>query len=189
MYGCGDVEKYKYIGFHGTNIKNAEKILGENQFRPSTKPDEWLGKGIYFFAVPEDAVWWCRTYKRLENHDSAILRVEIEADLVIDLLSSKLDIDNFRRFCDSVKNKCSRLPNGKARKNYMSLAIEMMIGENDFPVDMIIGGFNENRHSWYQLSEREHTQFPIVIAQVQYCIRNHKCIKRIEQYKEEGGTS
>lgn len=184
------MEKHKeYIGFHGTNINSAEKILKENRFRPSTKPDEWLGKGIYFFADPQDAMWWCRAYKRLEEKDSAILRVEIKADLIIDLLQSKQDVEKFKLFCDVVKNKCARLPNGQQRKNYMSLAIDLMIGESKILVDMIIGGFNENRHSWYKTSERECLQFPIVVAQIQYCIRNHECIKVIEQYKEKGGIS
>ena len=110
------MEKHKeYIGFHGTNINSAEKILKENRFRPSTKPDEWLGKGIYFFADPQDAMWWCRAYKRLEEKDSAILRVEIKADLIIDLLQSKQDVEKFKRFCDVVKNRCARLPNGQQR--------------------------------------------------------------------------
>ena len=184
------MEKYKqYIGFHGTNIVSATKILKENNFHPSTGDDEWLGKGIYFFAYPEDAEWWCSSYKRLKKHESVILRVEIEAESVIDLLGSKADIDAFKDFCDVVKDKCPRLPNGEKRSNYMSLAIKILMKDKNYRRDMIIGGFEQNRHLWYREGTCERRKFPLVVAQVQYCIYNHDCIKSISCYRRRGGES
>ena len=165
------MEKHKqYIGFHGTNIESATKILKMNNFHPSIGDDEWLGKGIYFFAYPEDAEWWCSSYKRLKKHESVILRVEIEAESVI-------------------KNKCPRLPNGEKRSNYMSLAIKILMKDKNYRRDMIIGGFEQNRHLWYREGTCERRKFPLVVAQVQYCIYNHDCIKSISCYRRRGGES
>lgn len=185
FHGCGDVEKYKqYIGFHGTTVENAENILKEKKFRPSTKLDEWLGKGIYFFAYPEDAEWWCKTYRRLGDSSSAILQVEIKVESVIDLLGSKKDIEAFKFFCEKIKNICPRLPDGRQRSNYMTPAIKLMLKNQEYRRDMIIGGFERNRHSWYKERDDERKYFPLVIAQVQYCICNHDCIKNIGWYQE-----
>ncbi|MDR5610419.1 MULTISPECIES: hypothetical protein [unclassified Arsenophonus] len=38
------------IGYHGTNAENEDMILSGN-FRVSTKDDEWLGTGAYFFIA------------------------------------------------------------------------------------------------------------------------------------------
>lgn len=42
---------YNEIAFHGTIEPYAQNILAEQHFNPSTKPNEWLGYGIYFSLI------------------------------------------------------------------------------------------------------------------------------------------
>lgn len=44
-------------GYHCTTMKSAESILSSG-FRPSTKPTEWLGTGVYFFENLALAKMW-----------------------------------------------------------------------------------------------------------------------------------
>lgn len=44
--------------YHGTTESNAAKILATKHFKPSTKRNEWLGAGVYFFAYKRHAQWW-----------------------------------------------------------------------------------------------------------------------------------
>lgn len=62
------------IGYHGTTQENANKILEEKHFKESTKDNEWLGRGVYFFAFRDSAAWWIQA-DRYRNQDTAILKV------------------------------------------------------------------------------------------------------------------
>ena len=52
--------------------------------------------------------------------------------------------------------------------------------------DVIIAGFDQNRKDWYFGNKyaEEKKKFPIVVAQIQYCVRNSKCITEIANYEE-----
>ena len=42
---------YSTKGYHGTLADTAKSVIEENGFRVSSKKNEWLGTGVYFFAV------------------------------------------------------------------------------------------------------------------------------------------
>ncbi|UXR75589.1 MULTISPECIES: hypothetical protein [unclassified Staphylococcus] len=46
------------LGYHGTTQDSASSILKSNHFKKSTKKNEWLGHGVYFFELYEKAEWW-----------------------------------------------------------------------------------------------------------------------------------
>ena len=170
-----------YIGYHGTD-KNAAKLIVDSQkFRPSLEDDEWLGKGVYFYWDIDDARWWCTDYKKLDAY--AVLHSRLPAGVVVDLVHSRSDQENFRIFCDKVKSKSERLPNGKKRRNYMSLALELMIRLK--PPDIIIGAFDENRKFWYTAKDLK-DKFPIIVSQIQICVLNAGCISDTYIYEEVG---
>ena len=73
----------EYAGYHGTSNYAAEKIIEQQEFLPSKKLDEWLGKGIYFFYRYDDAVWWCKAKKHLANDCYAILKVLLIPEKVV----------------------------------------------------------------------------------------------------------
>lgn len=71
------MSKIKNIGYHGTTQANAEKILQEQRFINSTKNNEWLGDGVYFFAYQNDAEWWIKA-NRFKNQKTEILKADLE---------------------------------------------------------------------------------------------------------------
>ena len=171
----------EYIGYHGTDNEAAEKIIEQQKFLPSQHLDEWLGKGVYFFNRYDDAEWWCKSKKHLAKDCYTILKVVLIPEKVVNLFDDFEALGRFKEFCEEVKNQCAKLPNGRRRANYMSLAIGLFLKKSQERIDMIIGGFNENRNFWYNKQETEAVRkFPIVISpQIQYCVLNSKCIKSI----------
>ena len=71
------MEKTRIIGYHGTTLKNVERIMDEQRFVDSSKDNEWLGKGVYFFAYLNHAKWWV-SVGRLKNIEAGILRATLE---------------------------------------------------------------------------------------------------------------
>lgn len=171
----------EYIGYHGTDIDSAGKIIEEQSVHYSMGDDEWLGRGAYFFKDPDDANWWCKEKKHLHQEQYAVLEARLLPKNVVDLLGSRRDIETFATFCEQVKNKSARLPNGGLRRNYLSLAIKLMIHERDIKTDMIIAGFDQNRRCWFSKKD-SNQKFPLVCAQIQYCVVNLTCVRRIKKY-------
>lgn len=64
----------KLIGYHGTTPENAKLILEQKYFKPSTRIDEWLGYGIYFFVHKSWAKNWI-SIKYNSTRNSAVLKV------------------------------------------------------------------------------------------------------------------
>ncbi|MEJ7541788.1 hypothetical protein [Staphylococcus intermedius] len=52
--------KIKIVGYHGTTQESANSIIKESSFKKSTKSNEWLGHGVYFYELLEKAQWWCK---------------------------------------------------------------------------------------------------------------------------------
>lgn len=69
--------KNKLIGYHGTTLSKAEKIIRERFFIKSTKDTEWLGEGIYFFPDIANAIWWAKNASKRFNGRPAVLLVEL----------------------------------------------------------------------------------------------------------------
>lgn len=93
----------------------------------------------------------------------------------------------FKKFCDKVKNKSGKLPNGKYRRNYMQLAIDEFLkycARRDVCIDAARALFYENRAFWYsKLDDME--KFPCQIRQVQICIYNPESITGLQICEEE----
>lgn len=71
------------IGFHGTSVERAERILTHG-FQPSRNEYDWLGDGAYFFQDSPSRAWeWAR--ERF-GAAAAVVGAEIDLDGCIDLL-------------------------------------------------------------------------------------------------------
>jgi hypothetical protein len=66
-------------GFHTTTSNNARKITFDNKFKPSTKTNEWLGEGIYFWLTYEDAMYWFEKSNTFIN-EMCIISVNLTLD-------------------------------------------------------------------------------------------------------------
>ena len=74
------------IGFHGTSVERAERILGDG-FQPSRNDYDWLGDGAYFFQDSPSRAWeWAR--ERFGS-GAAVLGAEIDLTDCLDLLDSE----------------------------------------------------------------------------------------------------
>lgn len=180
----------EYVGYHGTDNEAAKKIIEQQKFLPSK--NGWLGAGIYVFPYVADAVWWCEENKKLMKGQYKILKVRLMTDKVLELLGSGETIKDFRKICDKIKNKCvnSHLSYCQKVEHFMSLAINafLKVSREVFNqnFDVIVAGFDQNRKDWYfgKRYAEEKGKFPIVVAQIQYCVRNSKCITEIANYEE-----
>lgn len=83
------VEPITVIGYHGTSLEAAERILQEG-FQPSVKSWEWLGHGIYFWQdAPYRAYEWGQDWlAKTQGYRGPIgvVAAEIELQNVIDLI-------------------------------------------------------------------------------------------------------
>lgn len=71
------------IGFHGTSVEAAQRILSTG-FEISRNEYDWLGDGAYFFQdAPARALEWAR---QRFGADAAVIGAEIDLDDCIDLL-------------------------------------------------------------------------------------------------------
>ncbi|HET7229515.1 MAG TPA: hypothetical protein VFJ16_05900 [Longimicrobium sp.] len=74
------------IGYHGTSVENAERILARG-FQASRNDYDWLGDGAYFFQdAPARAAEWAR---QRFGVDAAVLGAEIDLDGCLDLLDPR----------------------------------------------------------------------------------------------------
>lgn len=83
-----------YVGYHGTSVESARRILVEGFRQKSVGYHHWLGDGFYFF---ESSASWARWWIDMRYAGSGVvLRAEIsvERHAVLDLL----DYDDMRRF-------------------------------------------------------------------------------------------
>lgn len=71
------------IGYHGTSVERAERILADG-FEISRNEYDWLGDGAYFFQdAPARAAEWAR---QRFGRDGAVVGAEIDLDGCLDLL-------------------------------------------------------------------------------------------------------
>jgi len=67
----------KTVGYHGTKLTNANKILLEQRFIDSKRNIDWLGTGVYFFSYKNHADWWVRA-PRYKGQETQILVADLE---------------------------------------------------------------------------------------------------------------
>jgi hypothetical protein len=73
------------IGYHGTSVERAERILASG-FQASHNEYDWLGDGAYFFQDAPGRAWeWAR--ERFGG-EAAVVGAEIDLDGCMDLLDS-----------------------------------------------------------------------------------------------------
>lgn len=71
------MNKNSMVGYHGTTRENAEKIVSEQSFIDSDKENDWLGRGVYFFAYKWHASWWV-THNRYRGKKVEILEAKLQ---------------------------------------------------------------------------------------------------------------
>lgn len=165
--------------YHGTSYAHGTKILDEQEFLPSTKNNEWLGKGVYFFSDKRDAEWWARDrYKRdetLKNNP-----VVLSANLVYDeeRFINLSDKAQMRRLVLEAKKMIRKIrlsglgapSNFETEEELMCLCCNLY--KKKYKIDLIAYNFPRLK--------RNDAGFPFVWYQEQYCATSNSIIHNIK---------
>lgn len=76
--------KNKLKAYHGTSGTAAASIRRERRFIESTRDDEWLGSGIYFFFYRSHAEHWIAK-RRLRQGEVLTVRLQYDDEAMLDL--------------------------------------------------------------------------------------------------------
>src|SRR5438105_10272091 len=91
------------IGFHGTTVESADRLVSGESFRASDNDDEWFGNGVYFWEyAPKQAWWWAKKFKKLDQ--PAVIGAVIRLGNCFDLLDPK-NVKTLKRFHGSMVDK------------------------------------------------------------------------------------
>lgn len=93
-----DVNCTVITGYHGTSSNYTESIEkhGLDPDKTHTRPDHWLGQGVYFFEDSDLAKWWaCDISGKKYNQGSypVIYQAQIQAPR-----EEVLDLDNYKEY-------------------------------------------------------------------------------------------
>jgi len=172
---------YNYTGYHGTSQAKADKIV-ENRFVISTKPNEWLGTGIYFFGSDGEidgqveARCWARHVKQYSRW--AVIKATLRAEKVLDLVCNVAH----KKLYDILQRKCyeAHIRSGKDAATFSDYMIFNDIDENyDFEIICAHTEGSKNKFTYNSYVVRR--------LQIQICVKNEMCIR--EKFVcEKGGT-
>ena len=83
------------LGYHGCDREAGEKLLQNEQFRPSENSYDWLGSGIYFWeANPDRALDWAiqrtanKKSKDVIQTEPFVVGAVIDLGFCLDLISA-----------------------------------------------------------------------------------------------------
>lgn len=65
--------------YHGTSSVNGNIACRTKKFKLSLENDEWLGPGIYFWALESDAWWWANRHTQ-KGYKAAVLETTLSFD-------------------------------------------------------------------------------------------------------------
>lgn len=160
------------IGYHGTSKDKAKSITKMKLFNKSTKNNEWLGHGIYFYELFEKAEWWSKN--RYKNND-CVLESKIIVDKShycnLDIPEKEDELFNFIKELeengnydylfrgDTNKRRCDLFNLYSTYKDIHVLGATLLSTNKK--------GKNELSNFGYQRTEK------------QYCVYNEDCIRDI----------
>jgi hypothetical protein len=158
-------------GYHGTTLANANKIISEHKFYPSTSDHEWLANGIYFYFNVEDALKW--------RGSEAILHTIIKIDD-----SEFLDIDSregISMFYNVAMQVASTVPTHRMKSDFSSAqknqcAVMKIIWDVCSEIKVIAASFPSEKTEL-------RTIFDARPKRREFCLRDNTCIKYINLIK------
>lgn len=91
------------VGYHGTTVELADRLVNGEAFEESKKPYEWLGEGVYFWEyAPKQAWWWTRDLRK--NPEPAVVGAMIRLGNCLDLLDPA-NVWSLREVYDDIMSK------------------------------------------------------------------------------------
>lgn len=194
-------EKNITIGYHGTTRDAAKEILDSQDVKDSVEPDEWLGKGKYFYDRYTNAIEYImKKYKKnkeinktisysnlVKNYSILIAKIECEKRDILDLdeitLLSKF-VWAWEQIYEIVKDN-EEFKKMIFRDGYI---IDYMLNEvMEYKVviktfDRIIQD-NQNRRKENTVFDK--TRIAYEVKQKYICVKDKSCIREIKQYEND----
>lgn len=97
-------KKVQIIAYHTTEKSRADSIIRSNFFKGSTKSNEWLGAGIYFWDDIEDAEWWKSNIKNVTKENTKVIKVILNCkNSEYRDLTLKDNMNEYKRICKEVE--------------------------------------------------------------------------------------
>lgn len=176
------------IGFHGTTVAAAERLVAGEPFSVSDQDNEWFGKGVYFWEyAPKQAWWWARDHKGHEK--PAVVGALIRLGNSFDLLDPR-NVTVLRAFKDDLVAVLvatgAKVPRNVRQNRALDCAVFNYIyalsDESPTPIESARGVFVPTstarrvwRGSW--ISEEAH---------IQVCVREPKNIRAVWHVRPDG---
>lgn len=158
-------------GFHTTTSQNARKIKSNNEFKPSTKINEWLGEGIYFWLTYTDALYWFeKSYLFIDEMCIISVNLCLNEDKILDLDSSEnmnILIDFVNAYNSEMVKVSKKLPTFKSMNEKRCFYCNLY--KRKYSLDAIIFTFSQ-----------EYNNVGFAVKRKQICVHNAKAIT-IEQ--------
>ena len=115
-------EFFETIAYHTTEKDRAASILEDKFFKESTKDNEWLGHGVYFWDSLEDAVWWKNNVKNADKDDTVIIKVKLRCKYSeYKDLSIRENMQEFKEICSEIKNNKVKTLNINSRSKLRNI--------------------------------------------------------------------
>jgi hypothetical protein len=188
------------LGYHGCDLRTAEKLLRNEPFQPSENEYDWLGSGIYFWeANPDRAMDWARHTVAEKNRRTggsdhpAVIGAAVNLGFCLDLITSngiqavELACQRYRRFITASGAAMPRNTGGDDHLGrYLDRAVINFLHETrsdaeEPPFDTVRGVFMEGEHIYENSGFRRKTH-------IQICVRNPAMIKGVFRVPEDHFT-
>lgn len=158
-------------GYHGTTLANANKIISEHKFYPSTSDREWLANGIYFYFNIEDALKWRNSEAVLHT----IIKIDDSEFLDIDSIEGTSMFHNVvRQIVLTIPTQRIKTDFGSAQKN--QCAVMKTIWDTSPELKAIAASFPSEKTEL-------RTIFDARPKRKEFCLRDNMCIKYINLIK------
>ena len=191
-----DVNCTVITGYHGTSSNYTESIEkhGLDPDKTHTRPDHWLGQGVYFFEDSDLAKWWaCDISGKKYNQGSypVIYQAQIQAPR-----EEVLDLDNYKEY-DLFLNRILEMQNEIEcdAKNRMPVfspeqqrAVYFDYYKKMYHISVIMYTFSKDSAKYgtfrtgEDLAQQKKLEKALNIAyhEKQICVSQKKCIKDLK---------
>ncbi|MFO0938864.1 MAG: hypothetical protein U0798_20355 [Gemmataceae bacterium] len=176
------------IGYHGTSLVHADRLVAGEAFEKSDNDNEWFGKGVYFWEhAPKQAWWWAKEIRK-HKHPAvvgAIIRLGNCFDL-LDTANVKILKEFYAMTAEKADSSGNPLPENYRRHMRLDCAIFNMfygfVDESKTPIDSARGVYVPTdtkkriwKGSW--LYDDSH---------IQICVRNTRSILAVWHVRQDG---
>ncbi|MHB9307305.1 hypothetical protein KST83_03910 [Fusobacterium nucleatum] len=165
-----------FTGYHGTVGEDVRIILNDilkNGFRISSKNNEWLGRGIYFFDNINNAHWWNNSNRKKELN-KGIIKAEIFSKIEYFLdLDDEEDRKKFKAKIPEYKKmiRDEGVELGEEDANRILACLLLNLYSKEHGIKLLRKTFSLNNENLLEVLSK---------TQTQYCVTDNSNIRKKE---------